>query len=89
MHVELHFVIKDLYKLLHGREVARLELRPHWNICHKTHEGRKAPLHWQSQKTRRVGLNAEFGGSRTLCKSVLFYTEENICINNASNLWQY
>lgn len=32
VHIELHLVIKDLYKLLHGREVARLQLRPHWDI---------------------------------------------------------
>lgn len=39
MHVELHFVIQDLYKLLHGREVARLQLGPHWNIIQSDLEG--------------------------------------------------
>lgn len=33
MNVHLHLIVQDLHKLLHGRQVTRLQLGPHRHIC--------------------------------------------------------
>lgn len=32
MHIQLHFIVQNLNKLLHGWKVTRFQLRPHWYI---------------------------------------------------------
>lgn len=42
VNVHLHLVIQDLHKLLHGGQLTRLELRPHWHIYLRRKENNNA-----------------------------------------------
>lgn len=33
VNVHLHLIVQDLHELLHGWQVTRLQLGPHWHIC--------------------------------------------------------